>query len=219
MKITAISDTHTKHNEVTPDLTGGDVLIHCGDFMSSGYSKHEIMFFVEWLNEQDYKHKIFIAGNHDRLFESSPNLCNEILEDYPDIIYLQDSEVVIDGVKFYGTPWTPEFCGWAFALPLYDINNAVQRFSKIPEDTDVLISHGPAYMIRDYIQGKNVGCRHLGNRINEVKPQYHVFGHIHEGYGGMVAKNDKTVHLNVAVLNGHYNYTNKPVDFEIDNDT
>ena len=74
-------------------------------------------------------------------------------------------------------------------------------------------------MIRDYIQGQSVGCKHLARRIEQVVPQYHVFGHIHEGYGGMVAKNDKTVHLNVSALNGQYNYTNKPIDFEVDNDT
>lgn len=220
MKITAISDTHTKHQEITRDLKGGDVLIHSGDFMSSGYNKYEIMLFLDWFNDQNYKHKIFIAGNHDRLFESSPELCNEILENFPDVIYLQDSAVVIDDIKFYGLPWTPEFMGWAFPLPLDDDSVAISHMNKIHNDTDVLITHGPGYMLRDHIPFKgHVGCKHLAKRINELNLRYHIFGHIHESYGGMIAKNGKTAHLNVSVLNGHYNYTNKPVDLEIDNDT
>ena len=72
-KITFISDTHGKHHEITDDLSGGDILIHAGDIMNSGRHKEEALSFLEWFNSLDnYKHKIFIAGNHDRLFENIP---------------------------------------------------------------------------------------------------------------------------------------------------
>ena len=87
MKITFISDTHTKHHQVTSQLPGGDLLIHAGDLMNSGYNKKEINHFCEWFESQDYKHKIFIAGNHDKMFEDHPLESNTIVNNY-DVTYL-----------------------------------------------------------------------------------------------------------------------------------
>jgi len=72
MKITFISDTHTKHRFCEHALPGGDILIHSGDLMNSGWSKREVIEFLDWFSEQLYEHKIFIAGNHDRIFEMNP---------------------------------------------------------------------------------------------------------------------------------------------------
>ena len=116
MKITFISDTHTKHHQVTSQLPGGDLLIHAGDLMNSGHNKNEINYFCEWFESQDYKHKIFIAGNHDKMFEDHPLESNTIVNNY-DVTYLQDDEDIIDGIKIYGSPWQPEFYDWAFNLP------------------------------------------------------------------------------------------------------
>jgi len=119
MKITFISDTHNKHNHLTSKgmgniLGSGDVLVHAGDCTSMGKS-HEITNFLNWFSMTDFKHKIFIAGNHDFGFEVHHDIADEFKE--RGIIYLFDSEVVIDGVKFYGSPWQPEFYDWAFNLP------------------------------------------------------------------------------------------------------
>ena len=116
MKITFISDTHNKHNHLTSNaynniLGSGDVLVHAGDCTSMGKS-HEITNFLNWFGMTDFKHKIFIAGNHDFGFEMHTDIAEEFKE--KGIIYLFDTEVVIDGVKFYGSPWQPEFYDWAF---------------------------------------------------------------------------------------------------------
>jgi len=118
-KYTFISDTHNKHNHLTSNaynniLGSGDVLIHAGDCTSMGKS-HEITNFLNWFAMTDFKHKIFIAGNHDFGFELHTDIADEFKE--RGIIYLYDSEVVIDGVKFYGSPWQPEF---------YDCFNGVE---------------------------------------------------------------------------------------------
>ena len=90
MKITFISDTHTKHHQVTSQLPGGDLLIHAGDFTSRGY-KHEIQQFFKWFNGLDnYTNKIVIAGNHDLMFEDDPMLAKDIMSHYPNVTYLQD---------------------------------------------------------------------------------------------------------------------------------
>jgi predicted phosphodiesterase len=145
MKITFISDTHNKHNHLTSNaynniLGSGDVLVHAGDCTSMGKS-HEITNFLNWLSMTDFKHKIFIAGNHDFGFEMHTDIAEEFKE--KGIIYLFDSEVIIDGVKFYGSPWQPEFYDWAFNLPRGE--KLAEKWAKIPGNTDILITHGPAH--------------------------------------------------------------------------
>ena len=70
-RITLISDTHAKHNQLNGDLGSGDILIHAGDFMTDGYSQTEARQFFDWFDAiNTYETKIFIAGNHDRVMKS-----------------------------------------------------------------------------------------------------------------------------------------------------
>jgi Icc-related predicted phosphoesterase len=217
-KIVFISDTHNKHKHLTSKgmgniLGSGDYLIHCGDCTSMGH-KHEINGFLDWFSNTDFKHKIFIAGNHDFGFEQQ----TDIDQEYKDkgVIYLFDNDVTIDGIKFYGSPWQPEFHDWAFNLPRGE--ELAAKWEKIPDDVDILITHGPAYGILDYAPiGGHVGCEELYRKIAEVKPKIHVCGHIHDGYG------QKTMggieFLNASVLNDRYEYAHKPIVVEYDTET
>ena len=212
MKITLISDTHNKHNQVTATLPGGDLLLHAGDATGMGY-KHELQQFMKWYNNLDYTHKVFIAGNHDWGFQTEPEMTKELLEFYDKITYLQDNTTEIDGVKIYGSPWQPEFYDWAFNLPRMGWE-LEQKWSDIPLDTDILITHGPAWGYLDTVKGTSVplGCELLTERIKVVKPKIHVCGHIHTGYG---YKFDGNTHFfNAAVLNEQYNFTQKPFIFD-----
>ena len=215
MKITFISDTHTKHNQVTSSLPGGDLLIHAGDFTSRGY-KHEIQQFFKWFSGlNNYTHKIVVAGNHDLMFEDDLKQAKEIISEYPNATYLQDDlEVIGDdystAVKVYGSPWQPEFYNWAFNLPRMGWE-LQQKWDDIPVGVDILVTHGPAWGHLDTVVGQNMhlGCELLTNRINIVKPKIHVFGHIHTGYG---YKFDNGTHyFNAAVLNEQYIFTQKPL--------
>jgi hypothetical protein len=141
----------------------------------------------------------------------------DIAEEFKEkgIIYLFDSEVIIDGVKFYGSPWQPEFYDWAFNLPRGE--KLAEKWAKIPGNTDILITHGPAHGMLDWTpSGQRVGCEDLFHRIMEVQPKIHVCGHIHCAYG---QKNFNGVEfLNASVLNERYEYENKPivVDFDVE---
>jgi Icc-related predicted phosphoesterase len=215
MKITFISDTHNKHKQIEAKLSGGDVLVHSGDISSKGYI-HEVVHFCRWFDSLDnYKHKIFIAGNHDFLFEKDPIEARSIIKSCKNITYLQDSELVIDGVKFYGSPWQPEFFNWAFNLPRG--KKLAQIWSHIPNDTDVLITHGPPIYILDYTLRDmiNVGCNDLYNRVIEVKPKIHCFGHIHEGYG--YKEHEGVLFLNASTCNDRYEPNNNPINIELIN--
>ena len=146
MKITLISDTHNKHKLITQDLPGGDLLIHAGDISSMGY-EHEIREFCKWYNSLDnYTNKVFIAGNHDWGFQINTEKVKEILDFYGNITYLQDNEVLVGEklVSIYGSPWQPEFYNWAFNLPRKG-DELKEKWDNIPSNTDILITHGPAY--------------------------------------------------------------------------
>ena len=220
MKITFISDTHTKHHQVTSQLPGGDLLIHAGDFTSRGY-EHEVDGFFDWFNSLDnYTNKIVIAGNHDLMFEDDPMLAKDIMSHYPNVTYLQDDLEVIGedystSVKIWGSPWQPEFYNWAFNLPRNGWELEV-KWNDIPMNTDILVTHGPAWGHLDTVVGQsmNLGCELLAERLKVVKPKIHVFGHIHSGYGYKFV--DGTHYFNAAVLGEDYVFTQKPMTVEWD---
>jgi len=214
MKILTISDTHTKHNQIPLEwLEPADMIIHAGDISSMG-SLREIENFCNWFDRLDqYNHKIFIAGNHDWGFQEKPEQVMEIVNSYKTIKYLKDSFVVCDGVKIYGSPWQPEFYNWAFNLKRGA--KLQEKWDLIPLDTDILITHGPAYGYGDFVpNGENVGCENLLDTIvTKVNPKVHIAGHIHCGYGESFAHG--THFINAATLNESYMVTNKPIIFEI----
>ena len=213
-KITIISDTHGKHHEITDDLPGGDILIHCGDFMNGGWDVEESIDFLDWLEDiKGYKHKIFIAGNHDIIFENDPKLALALTSAYKNITYLQDSFIEVEGLKIYGSPWQPEFYNWAFNLPRGAALKA--KWDLIPEDTDILVTHGPPMGFNDQVNGKgeSLGCYDLKQRVLDIKPKLHCFGHIHSGYG--IVPEDSTKFINTSVLNESYEYTQKPITLKL----
>jgi Icc-related predicted phosphoesterase len=218
MKITFISDTHNKHNQITKDLPGGDLLIHAGDISSMGY-KHEIQQFCKWFNGLDnYTNKIFIAGNHDWGFQDHPSQTKEIIDFYKNITYLQDQIDMIgenteDMIKVWGSPWQPEFYNWAFNLPRNG-EELKGKWDLIPNDIDILITHGPAWGYVDKIFGQTIplGCELLTTKIKEIKPKIHVCGHIHSARN--VVFDGNTHFINASVLNESYFYDYKPFTVE-----
>jgi len=221
-RITFISDTHTKHDKLSGFLTGGDILVHAGDLTGRGYIT-EIENFAKWYdNINNYDTKVFIAGNHDFGFQDDNEKVKGLLTGYKTIDYLQDDwmgigEDVDTMVKIWGTPWQPEFHNWAFNLPRGE--KLKEKWDMIPVNTDILITHGPPFGKLDYVpyDNVNVGCEELMKRVQEIKPKIHVFGHIHEGYGYVFDGN--THFINAAVLNGRYEYRNKPVTVDWDPET
>ena len=213
-RITFISDTHNKHNQITADLPGGDILIHAGDISSMGYD-HEIQSFCKWFNSIDsYTTKIFIAGNHDFGFEDNIEYSLETVNSFKWIDYLQDDLLMVGDsldklIKIWGAPWQPEFHHWAFNVKRGEA--IAEKWSLIPKDTDILITHGPAWGYLDRVIGKveHLGCEELAKRIGEIKPKIHVCGHIHSGHGYYY--NGDTHFINASVLNESYNYAYKPI--------
>lgn len=221
MKITMISDTHNKHKQLSGDLPGGELLLHAGDISSMGH-KHEIESFLTWFDKIDnYDTKVFIAGNHDWGFQTKPDQCRGLLTGYKTVDYLEDEEMVLyfdgpngdrleENVRIYGSPWQPEFYNWAFNLPRNG-PGLQHKWNMIPENTDILITHGPAWGFVDDVEGRrgqHLGCELLAERIKEIKPKIHLCGHIHTGQGHYF--DGHTHYFNASVLNEQYIYTQSP---------
>ncbi|MCU0865399.1 MAG: metallophosphatase domain-containing protein [Planctomycetes bacterium] len=176
MRIVCLSDTHDLHDQLqVPD---GDLLLHAGDATMRG-SEAQIRAFDRWLAGLPHRHKVVIAGNHDWAFERTPAAARSWLRA---ATYLEDSEVTIDGLRIWGSPWQPWFYDWAFNLERGPAIAA--KWDLIPAGIDVLITHGPPAGILDRTdQGDAVGCTDLLAAVRRVRPRLHVFGHIHEAYG------------------------------------
>jgi Icc-related predicted phosphoesterase len=208
MRIIAISDTHGKHNELS--IPPGDVVIHAGDIGNTSTAKETFNFF-HWFSTLPHKHKIFIAGNHDFFFEKTPILALKVLVPY-NVIYLHDSGKIIDGVKFWGSPVTPWFHNWAFNR--IRGRAILKHWDQIPMDTDVLITHGPAFGILDQMEdGENIGCKDLLETITKIKPKIHICGHIHEAYGQTTA--GPTRFYNASMVNRKCNIANQPLVIDL----
>ena len=209
MKIVVISDTHNLHNKITvPD---GDLLIHCGDFSGRGSVK-EVTTFNSFLGTLPHAKKIVIPGNHDFLFESNPGLAKTLLSN---AVVLIDEEVCINGVRIFGSPWTPEFGDWAF---MKSRSSLMYFWDRLPENIDILVTHGPPHGILDtisnYDRAERVGCQFLGHKVKKMKPKYHLFGHIHEGYGK--TEIDGITYVNASICDERYRPVNPAITIEIE---
>jgi len=236
VKILGISDLHGN----LPDIkASGDILCIAGDICPA--TDHSFKFQKKWMSKEfipwceslikkgDVKNVCFVAGNHDWYFEHLYNYEKEreFTKTLPeDIHYLRDSEVIIDGFRIYGTPWQPDFCGWAFNRNERSLNDI---FSRIPEGLDVLISHGPPYGYCDTVtevfhhpvtgdvkerQSEHLGSKALNNVLRAKLPKLALVGHIHTGNhkgARMIDPMSNTPTLlsccvvNVSYLNEQYN--------------
>lgn len=201
--IIAISDTHGKHHGL--QVPSGDILIHAGDVSMRG-SIEEVADFLAWFGSLPHKHKIFIAGNHDFLFENQASLAQEMIPE--GVQYLENESIIVEGLNIWGSPITPYFHGMAFNAHRGEAIANV--WEKIPAEVDVLVTHGPPADILDmtFFNGR-VGCVDLKEKLKEIKPRYHIFGHIHEDRG--VEQVGDTIYINASVLNLRYQLHGDPI--------
>ena len=195
MQILHLSDTHNRHNQLS-NLPAADLLIHSGDFSCDG-TVEEVLDFIRWFGALPYKYKIFVAGNHDDcLFEAQ-------IDGLPDgCYYLCNSSIEIENIKFHGIPM--------FTADLVS-GKCSKHVSEIPSDTNVLITHQPPFGLLDISEGINYGYLDLLYAVLKIRPDYHLFGHIHGSYG--ISENKHTQFSNASLVDMHYKLVNQPFGF------
>ncbi len=217
LQICCISDTHGRHTQLDLRPYKADVLVHAGDWTrGDDLGLLETKDFFDWLILQPFKHKIIIAGNHEVQVEDYPVEFRALLSQYHTITYLQDSSVVVDGIKFYGSPYSNEFYNWAF---MSSDDELAKLWERIPLDTNILITHGPAYKCHDKVKNAfgcdpHVGSRSLAKRKKLLrKLDVHISGHIHEAYGKRV--HESVLNVCASLLNDSYQLVNAPIIIEL----
>ena len=220
--IDCISDLHGEY----PELEGGDLLLVAGDLTGSDklVQWHD---FYQWLQRQDYRKKVYIAGNHDKQLQDDEDFPEyELINGIAD--YLCDSGCEFEGLKIYGTPWTKSFKGMnphCMAFTVESEGELKEKWKQIPDDVDILITHCAPNGILDkktplysdpYTKWipKHLGSESLYQRLSGLRNlKLHVFGHIHEGYGlAQGAKGHwEKLFVNASHMNRFYEPENKPV--------
>lgn len=197
MKILHLSDTHGCHHRLR-DLPDADLAVHSGDFCMVG-TEQEAFDFLNWFCDLPYRHKIFICGNHDdSLYGANIDGLDS------NVHYLCNSGIEIEGLKFYGVPMFMGDC-------ITERQNL--NYDKIPIDTDILITHTPAYGILDFDDNINYGSEVLLQAVTNVNPRIHLFGHIHKQHG--ITTIETTIFSNGAIMNEDYSIHNHPNVIEL----
>lgn len=238
LKAVHASDTHGFHlgkyehwiaekvEEHQPDL-----FIHSGDFMRHSMKYDELKDFIKWVMDLPFEHKIIVPGNHDVWCENLENneyMRNELLPE--GLHFLINESAEINGFKSWGSPYTSWYYDWGFQL---NEHGAEALWPTIPDDTELLVTHGPAKHILDDMYANNelkrqrmagrktkdslsaLGCKYLAKRLPELEQlKAHCFGHIHGAYG--CDNSHGYVALNSAAMNEIYALTQKPQYFEIE---
>jgi len=226
MKLAFMADTHghlpTLYEEV-------DIVFHCGDICpATDHSNAFQSFWVQdvfypWFASLPAKHKVFISGNHDFVFQTAP----QTLVPPPEgVTYLEHNSCEINGLKIFGSPWQPWFYNWAWNAPYGPAGEIFmkEKWKDIPGDTNILLTHCPPYGILDAVEtgsgreGERVGCKELLNVCNPVDlPQLKIaaFGHIHENPPKFFDAEVGITFINAAFVDNQYRLLNKPVIMEI----
>ena len=215
MRLVILSDTHAQplSKWVIP---AGDVLIHAGDFCQGRTVPLDaVRTFNDEMAALPHEHKLLVGGNHDWPLQLEAEAARAMLTA---VTYLEDGGVTINGVRFYGSPWQPDYRFWAFNLPRRCLELKA-KWAAVPDDTDVLITHSPAFGILDWSRSsqENVGCELLRRRLETFSPKLHIFGHVHESRGH--EENNGTIHVNAASVDIDYEPVNTPVVVDLDETT
>jgi predicted phosphohydrolase len=206
LRLVLLGDTHQLHREV--DVPDGDILIHAGDFTMLSKNMSAIGDFNTWLGELPHRYKIIVPGNHEYFLEAVPSkrsmLTNGLL--------LLNEGTEIEGLRIWGSPVTPLYGG---AFGLSSAEDRRRLYARIPEDTDILVTHGPPFGILDSVPHSDVhsGCRELLHAVVRVRPKLHFFGHVHGAHG--IFHTNQTTFVNAALLGTNGDLDQRPVSLRM----
>ena len=212
LKCCHISDTHDTFQDISMLIPEGtDIVFITGDLTYRG-SPQELQRLKETLKRMVAKvsHVVITVGNHELGCEKDPQSWIDAMKEIG-VKLLMHEAIEIEGYKIYGSPWSPEFGGWAYN---YHRLTGQTMWQDIPDNTEILLTHGPLYGVLDYCHGGHVGCTDLRRKVERLPYlKYHLFGHIHEAHG--IEMFNQVTCLNSSIMDGTYHFVNKPQFFEL----
>lgn len=223
MKICGISDMH---GNLGFEIKPCEILCICGDIVPLDIQKHNKATlewlsnkFVPWCEKQPCEIIFLIAGNHDFIAMDDPDGWEKMFEGSK-VKYLLDSGAEYKGFKIYGTPWCHQFYNWAF---MTSDDKLAKIYSKIPSNTDILLTHDAPYGTSDVIlqdvwwsDGKHIGCKPLSDAVAEKCPVLMLHGHLHSTNHELEMAGETKVY-NVSLLDENYKMSYKPLYLELVN--
>ena len=246
-KIVCISDTHGLHNQMKHKVGEGNILIHAGDLTNVG-KRDDVYSVIAWFHRllDRFDDVVFVAGNHDRSFDKcfvegasgnfhrvferdedaeknvahKPDWLLDALESMDKRIhYLENNSKKVQGLLFHGSPTTPDFFKQHWAFNCSRGSEISNYWNVIPQNVDVLVTHGPAYGILDNLQGSNekVGCEELEYKVRyELEDlKLHVCGHIHHPRGILHPQYGEPIFVNASVCTESYDPINAPIQVKL----
>ncbi len=212
MRVAAISDTHGRRDWSVPRC---DVFVHAGDLTGDGSLWETALFAKRLEKEMDSpdgpQHAIIVPGNHDECFEHFLEPALTLFG--PKVHVLLDQSFVLDGVCFYGSPWTPPFMQWSF---MAGENQLASLYENMPPAVDVLVTHGPPRGILDPgWKTPHAGSSSLARAVKKRRVRHHVFGHLHAA-GGHMMRQGETIFYNVAACDEQHRIVNQARVFEVE---
>ena len=222
------------HGLLPTSMPKGDVLCICGDIVPlevQGDTVESIAWlctkFFPWIESLPYKKVFIVWGNHDFIGQflrtdkngnhRKPNRVLKKLMAPAKLVLLEDNDVIYNGYRFYGSPWCPDLANWAFYADSAELD---RKFSKIPANTDVLLTHCAPRIgmfgtsTRGWYEGRDFGCHELAHWVQERRPHLHIFGHIHTGQHKRELVGE-TILANVSVKDENYEHTYDPQIFNL----
>ena len=179
-----LSDTHGHEREL--ELPPCDVVVHTGDVAPGVGKLQDFTLFLRWFQSLDVEHKVFVPGNHDFACQEQEALCRQLCRDAGVHFLVHEPLTLTVGTRrleIFGSPWQPWFHDWAWNIRSEE--RRAQLWAQVPESTQLLLTHAPAYGLLDQTEeGSAVGDAALAARLLQLPSlEAHVFGHIHESSG------------------------------------
>lgn len=204
-RIVHLSDTHNSHRMLL--VPQGDIIIHSGDATNGG-TEREVLDFLDWFGRLNFKHKIYVPGNHDICVEKNFNLISNICaERNIDLGIGSYKGLWVDEgkISFCMFPWVNPVGRWAFLKTEEEQERILNAFESYP--CDILITHSPPHNILDSVPFFNIekgcmdehplGSKAIFNYVVKAKSALHLFGHVHE-CGGRSRRFNNTLFVNSA---------------------
>lgn len=211
MKALCFADLHGNQNALKylAELqTQAECILVAGDILNSrpgdGREVRQAKALAEAL--EHFHLPVFMTqGNHDYWNTS-------LFQEYPWIQVVIDRLVTLpNGMKAWFSPWSKRFGFWNW------MQSERNAHYEIPQETEVVVSHGPAYGILDEVGDDNAGSSVFLDALDALpRLRYVITGHIHgECSSPNTVKRNGVIFQRVSCVDEDYEFKGRFTEMEL----